>query len=65
VHITYLPNKPTDHGVCLKTLVDGYTRVILSLEFVESKEEQALKRYCDEGKAASPRLTEPEHVRKF
>jgi hypothetical protein len=38
---------------------------MLPLEFVESKEEQALKRYCDEGKAASLRLAEPEHIRKF
>jgi hypothetical protein len=64
VHITYLPNKPTDRGVCLKTLVDGHTRVMISVEFVKSKEQQVLKRYSVEGRAAAVclRLTEPWHM---
>jgi hypothetical protein len=37
IHITVLPNKPVPKGVCLKTLVDGHTRVMLNCEFVESK----------------------------
>jgi hypothetical protein len=63
IHITFLPNKPTSKGVCLKTLVDGHTRVMTALEFVESKEQQGLKRYSEEGKAAAVtlRLTEPWH----
>jgi hypothetical protein len=63
IHITVLPNKPVPKGVCLKTLVDGHTRVMLNFEFVESKVEQGLKRYCDEGKSAAVtlRLTEPWH----
>jgi hypothetical protein len=38
IHMTYLPNKPTSRGVCLKTLADGNTRarVMLAIEFVES-----------------------------
>jgi hypothetical protein len=28
IHITFLPNKPTGKGVCLKTLVHGHTRVM-------------------------------------
>jgi hypothetical protein len=63
IHITVLPNKPVPKGVCLKTLVDGHTRVMLNFEFVESKVEQGLKKYCDEGKSAAVilRLTEPWH----
>jgi len=63
IHITTLPNKPTSKGVCLKTLVDGHTRVMMALEFVESKEQQGLKRYAEEGRAAAVclRLTEPWH----
>jgi hypothetical protein len=34
VHVTVLPNKPTDKGVCLKTLCDARTRVMLAVEFV-------------------------------
>jgi hypothetical protein len=56
IHITVLSNKPTGKGVCLKTLVDGHTRVMTALEFVESKEQQGLKRYSKEGKAAAVTL---------
>jgi hypothetical protein len=63
IHITYLPNKPTDKGVCLKTLCDARTRVMINLEFVEGNGEQEYKRYADEGRAAAVclRLTEPWH----
>jgi hypothetical protein len=63
IHITVLPQWPTGKGVCLKTLVDGHTCVMTALEFVESKEQQGLKRYSEEGKAAAVtlRLTEPWH----
>jgi hypothetical protein len=62
-HITVLPNKPTDKGVCLKTACDAHTRVMVSFEFVESQDEQARKRYAEEGKSAAVtlRLTEPWH----
>jgi hypothetical protein len=63
IHIAYLPNKPTDKGVCLKTLCDARTRFMFNLEFVESNEVQEQKRYADEGRAAAVclRLTEPWH----
>jgi hypothetical protein len=63
IHITKLPNKPTAIGICLKTLCDAQTRVMCSLEFVESKEEQGHKRFADLGRAAACmlRLTEPWH----
>jgi hypothetical protein len=63
VHVIVLPNKPTDKGICLKTLCDARTRVMAALQFVESQDEQAQKRYVDEGKAAAVtlRLTEPWH----
>jgi hypothetical protein len=62
-HITVLPNKPTDKGICLKSACDAHTRVMVSFEFVESKEEQGKKRYAEEGKSAAVtlRLTEPWH----
>jgi hypothetical protein len=47
-NITYLPNKPTDKGVCLKTLCDARTRVMIHFEFVEGKGEQGNKSYADE-----------------
>jgi hypothetical protein len=60
VHITVLPNKA---GVCLKTLCDARTRVMLATEFVESAQQQARKSFVDEGKSAAVclRLTEPWH----
>jgi hypothetical protein len=63
VHITVLPNKPTDKGVCLKSACDAHTRVMVSFEFVESRQEQEQKRYVEEGKSAAVtlRLTEPWH----
>jgi hypothetical protein len=63
IPITYLPNKPTSRGVCLKTIADGHTWVMLGMEFVEQGNEQAQKRYCDSGKSAAVtlRLTEPGH----
>jgi len=63
VHITVLPNKPTSRGVCLKTLCDAHSRVMVALEFVESQHEQSQKRYVDEGKATAVmlRLTEAWH----
>jgi hypothetical protein len=61
--MSYLPNKPTSHGVCLKTLADGHSRVMLAMEFVEGATEQSQKRYSNIGKAAAVtlRLTEPWH----
>jgi hypothetical protein len=38
IHITNLPNKPTSKGVCLKTLCDASTRIMVAMEFVESSE---------------------------
>jgi hypothetical protein len=63
IHITYLPNKPTDKGVGLKTLSDARARVMINLEYREGKGEQEKKRYADEGRAAVVclRLTEPWH----
>jgi hypothetical protein len=63
IQITYLPNKATDKGVCLKTLCNARTRVMINLEFVEGKGEQKKMRYTDEGRAAAVclRLTEPWH----
>jgi hypothetical protein len=63
IHLTYLPNKPTDRGVCMKTLCDAHTRVMCALEFVESAGEQSKKRYVGEGKATATtlRLSEPWH----
>jgi hypothetical protein len=63
IQITYLPNKATDKGVCLKTLCNARTRVMINLEFVEGKGEQKKTRYTDEGRAAAVclRLTEPWH----
>jgi hypothetical protein len=63
IHITYLPNKPTSKGVCLKTLCDARTRVMLSFEFVEQRQEQLMKAYAEEGLAAAVtlRLCEPWH----
>jgi hypothetical protein len=63
IHISILPNRPTDKGVLIKTLCDARTRVMVAFEFVESKEEQSLKRYVEEGRAAGVclRLTEPWH----
>jgi hypothetical protein len=42
IHLTVLPDKPTSKGVCLKTLCDASTRVMIAAEFVESKAEQVL-----------------------
>jgi hypothetical protein len=63
IHITMLPNKPTSKGVCLKTLCDASTRVMINFEFVEGKVEQGVKRCAEEGRAAAVclRLTEPWH----
>jgi hypothetical protein len=63
VHITVLSNKPMDKGVCLKSACDAHTRVMVSFEFVEARQEQAQKRYVEEGKSAvvTLRLTEPWH----
>jgi hypothetical protein len=63
IHLTVLPNKPVPKGVCLKTIVDAHTRVMINFEFVERKDEQDLKRYVNEGKstAVTLRLTEPWH----
>jgi hypothetical protein len=46
-------NKPSSQDVCLKSLADGHTKVFLALEFVESAQQQAMKQYADEGKAAA------------
>jgi hypothetical protein len=43
IHISVLPNKPADKGVLIKTLCDARTRVMVVVEFVESKEERRLK----------------------
>jgi hypothetical protein len=51
IHLSVLPNKPTSKGVCLKTLCDASTRVMIAAEYVEGKAEQVLKRYADEGVA--------------
>jgi hypothetical protein len=63
VHITVLPNKPTDKGVCMKTLCDARTRVMLAMEFVEAAQQQAQKCFAEEGKSAAVclRLTAPWH----
>jgi hypothetical protein len=63
IHITYLPNKPTSRGVCMKTLCDARTRVMIGFEFVEARAEQQQKRYAAEGLSAAVtlRLTEPWH----
>jgi hypothetical protein len=63
VHITVLPNKPTEKGLCLKALCDARTCVLLALEFVESAAQQARKSYAEEGKSAAVclRLTAPWH----
>jgi hypothetical protein len=63
IHLTILRNKPTSKGVCLKTLCDASTLVMIAAEFVEGKAEQVLKRYAEEGlaPAVTPGLTEPWH----
>jgi hypothetical protein len=63
VHITVLPNKHTDKGVCLKSACNAHTHVMVSFEFVEARQEQAQKRYVEEGKSAAftLRLKEPWH----
>jgi hypothetical protein len=63
IHITTLPNKPTSKGVCLKTLCEASTRVMLSLEFVEQRQEQLMKAHAEKGLAAAVtlRLCEPWH----
>jgi hypothetical protein len=63
IHITYLPNKLTSRGVCMKTLCDARTRVMIGFEFVEARAEQQQKRYAAEGLSAAMtlRLTEPWH----
>jgi hypothetical protein len=64
-HVTVLPCKTTDKGICLKTLCDTQTQVMVALEFVESQDDQAKMRYVDKGKAAAVILwlTEPWHKR--
>jgi hypothetical protein len=63
IHLTVLPDKPTSKGVCLKTLCDASTRVMIAAEFVEGKAEQVLKRYAEEGlaPALTLQLIEPWH----
>jgi hypothetical protein len=61
VHITILPNKPTSKGVCLKTMCDASTRVMIAMEFVEGRDEQAIKRYAEEGRSAAVCLRLTEH----
>jgi hypothetical protein len=58
IHITNLPDKPTSKGVCLKTLCDAWMRIMVAMEFVESRTEQV--RYAEEGLSAAVclRLTE-------
>jgi hypothetical protein len=53
VHITVLPNKPTDKGICLKTLCDARTRLMLAVEFMDSAAQQATKRFAGEGRSAA------------
>jgi hypothetical protein len=48
VHITRLPNKPTERGVCLKTAADGLSKVMLSFELLECAADQAQKRHREE-----------------
>jgi hypothetical protein len=62
-HIAVLTNNSTDIGVWLKTACDAHRRVMVPFEFVESQDEQARKRYAQEGKSAAVtfRLTEPWH----
>jgi hypothetical protein len=64
IHITVLPNNPTARGVCLKTLADAHTRVVLALEFVEARSEQGIKRHAEEGRSTAVvlRLTQPWHT---
>jgi hypothetical protein len=63
VHMTVLPNKPTNKGVCSKTLYDARTCVMLAVVFVESAAQQAMKCFAGEGKFAAVclRLTAPWH----
>jgi hypothetical protein len=37
IHITYLPNKPTDKGVYLKTLCNARTRVMIKSELWKAR----------------------------
>jgi hypothetical protein len=53
IHITVLPKKPTSRGVCLKTISDASTRVMVAMEFVEAGTEQGIKRYAEEGWSAA------------
>jgi hypothetical protein len=62
VHITRLPNKPTDRGVCLKTAADGLGKVMLSFELLECAADQAQKRHSEEGKAAAVALRLTKHL---
>lgn len=47
-HLTYLPRKPTPLGLCLKTICDSSSGVMLEWEFVDCKEEMAKKDYVKE-----------------
>jgi hypothetical protein len=42
-------NTPHSKGVCLKTLCDASTRVMVAAESVEGNAKQILKRYAEEG----------------
>jgi hypothetical protein len=44
VHITILHTNSTSKGACLKTMCDASTRVMIAMEFVEGRDEQAMKR---------------------
>jgi hypothetical protein len=53
IHLKKLPNKPKSIGVCLKTPCDSQNRVMCSLEFAESAEEQGRKHYSEDGRVAA------------
>lgn len=48
VHVTYMPRKPTQYGVELKTMCCSESGVLLNAEMAEGKEEDAKKGYRDQ-----------------
>jgi hypothetical protein len=62
-NIPNLLNKPISKGVCLKTVCDTSTCVMVSMALVETGTERAIKRYAEEGLTAAVclRLTKLSH----
>jgi hypothetical protein len=47
VHVTYMPRKPTQYGVELKTMCCSESGVLLNAEMAEGKLKDAKKQYRD------------------